>query len=101
MFHLVVDSLLSVALATAGATHQARWLSLPLDTTVVVASTSTLWLDLRTGGSVRIVDGANGVVRIRATANVGLGGDCTTLLTRSDTVIRFMTERPAAGAAAT
>jgi hypothetical protein len=97
MMHLIADSLVMVALATAGLSHPDRWHSLPLDTTVAVASASTLWLDLKTGGAVRIIEGATGIVRIRANARTRVDADCNTLLTRSDTAIRFTTERPEPG----
>jgi hypothetical protein len=96
MMHILADSLLTVALASAGLSPSKPW-QLPLDTSVAVASASTLYLDLRTGGSVRITEGAAGIVRIRASAGGPIGGDCTTLISRSDTTIRFTTERPAPG----
>jgi hypothetical protein len=94
MMHVLADSLLTAALAAAGLSHPDPWHSLPLDTTVAVSQASTLWLDLRTGGAVRIIEGAPGIVRIRASARTQVDADCTTLLTRSDTAIRFTTERP-------
>jgi hypothetical protein len=96
MMHFLADSLLTAALA-AGLGHPDPWHSLPLDTTVAVSQASTLWLDLRTGGTVRIIEGAKGSVRIRASARTQGDADCTTLLTRSDTAIRFTTERPEPG----
>jgi hypothetical protein len=97
MMHPVADLLLTAALSAVGSGHPEPWHSLPLDTAVAVATSSTLTLDLRTGGRVHITEGVDGIVRIRARAGARQIGDCNTLVTRSDSAIRFITERPALG----
>ena len=71
-----------------------------LDTAMAAPIAKRLTLDLRAGGSVKIVGAQDKVVRIRVTENGGACGDCGVQLEQGTDGIQLHSTRPAANGAA-
>jgi hypothetical protein len=85
-----------LALLFAGAqsiTPQVSYRSIPFDTTLVVATTPTLSIDLETGGAIRIVGGTSKVIRVHVSEPGKLCTDCAVAVTQSATGVQVRTRR--------
>jgi hypothetical protein len=72
---------------------QSAYRSIPFDTTVAIAATPSLSIDLETGGAVRIVGGPSKVVRVRVSERGRLCTDCAVAVTHSGTSVQVKTRR--------
>ena len=80
---------------------QSAYRSIPFDTSLVVAATPTLSIDLETGGAIRIIGGPAKVLRVQVTERGRLCTDCAVAVTHSGTSVQVRTRRgiPNGGAA--
>jgi DUF4097 and DUF4098 domain-containing protein YvlB len=74
-------------------TPQATYRSIPFDTTLVVAATPTVSIDLETGGAIRIVGGTSKVLRVHVSEPGRLCTDCGVAVTHTATGVQVRTRR--------
>jgi hypothetical protein len=72
---------------------QSAYRSIPFDTTLAVASTPTLSIDLETGGALRIVGGTSKAVHVRVSERGRLCTDCAVAVTHSGPNVQVKTRR--------
>jgi DUF4097 and DUF4098 domain-containing protein YvlB len=72
---------------------QIAYRSIPFDTTLAVAATPTLSIDLETGGAIRIIGGASRVVRVHVSERGRLCTDCAVAVTHSGPNVQVKTRR--------
>jgi len=97
----MMSLLLSSALL-AVATHvvpvsPARQPIVTLDTTLAVPAATRISLDLKSGGSVKIVGGTDKVVRVRVTEDGRECNDCNVKLEQTSQGLQVRSDRPATG----
>ena len=76
-----------------GPQGQSAYRSIPFDTTLTVAATPTLSIDLETGGALRIVGGTSRVVRVHVSERGRLCTDCVVAVTHSGANVQVKTRR--------
>jgi len=72
---------------------QSAYRSIPFDTTLAVAATPTLSIDLETGGAIRIIGGTSKVVRVHVSERGRLCADCSVAVTHGGTSVQVKTRR--------
>lgn len=72
---------------------QIAYRSIPFDTTLAIAATPTLSIDLETGGSIRIIGGTSRVVRVHVSERGQLCTDCAVAVTYAGTNVQVKTRR--------
>ena len=72
---------------------QSAYRSIPFDTTLAVAATPTLSIDLESGGSLRIIGGTSRSVRVHVSERGRLCTDCVVAVTHSGTNVQVKTRR--------
>jgi hypothetical protein len=98
MLHtLLASAIVSTFAHTTPIARPAAPVRLLLDTAVAAPVAKRLTLDLRTGGSVRIVGAQDKVVRIRVTENGRPCGDCGVRLDQGTDGIEVHSARPGVG----
>src|SRR5690348_9253625 len=96
MLHtLLASALLSVSAQVATVATPVLSPRATLDTAMAAPVAKRLTLDLRAGGSVRIVGAQDKVVRIRVTENGRACGDCGVQLEQGSDGIQVHSSRPA------
>ena len=98
MHSLLPTALLYVSTVATPPTHAWTTQGTAFDTTVAVMSATNLSLDLRTGGSVKIVGGADKIVRIRVTEDGRPCDDCRVELEQTSAGIQLRSHRAAGNA---
>ena len=98
MSHLLSSALLAVTTHVVPVTP-ARTQTVTLDTTLAVPAATRIALDLKSGGSVSIVGGADKVVRVRVTEDGRDCKDCNVKLEQTSQGLQVSSDRPAAGGA--
>ena len=76
-----------------GPQGQSAYRSIPFDTTLTVAATPTLSIDLETGGALRIIGGTSRVVRVHVSERGRLCTDCVVAVTHSGANVQVKTRR--------
>lgn len=100
MLHtLLASALISATAQLAPVATPVRSLRAMLDTAMAAPIAKRLTLDLRAGGSVRIVGSQDKVVRIRVTENGRACGDCGVQLEQGSDGIQVHSTRPMASGA--
>lgn len=72
---------------------QSAYRSIPFDTSLVVAATPTLSIDLETGGAIRVIGGPSKVLRVQVTERGRVCADCAVAVTHSGTSVQVRTRR--------
>jgi hypothetical protein len=92
---IVLELLVLLMAGIQSGTRQGAYRSMPLDTTLVVATSPTLSIDLETGGSIHIVGGTSKVLRVHVSEPGRFCTDCTVAVTHSGTSVQVRTRRGA------
>jgi len=96
MSHLLSSALLALTSHVAPVSP-ARQQTVTLDTTLAVPAATRIALDLKSGGSVRIVGGDDKVVRVRVTEDGRDCKDCNVKLEQTSQGLQVSSTRPATG----
>ena len=92
---IVLELLVLLMAGIQSGTRQGAYRSMPFDTTLVVATSPTLSIDLETGGAIRIVGGTSKVLRVHVSEPGRLCADCTVAVTHSGPSVQVRTRRGA------
>ena len=72
---------------------QSAFRSIPFDTTLAIAATPTLSIDLESGGSLRIIGGTSRTIRVHVTERGRRCADCAVAVTHAGANVQVKTRR--------